>query len=432
MKKTYLHQSLWCLVNVLRLLLAATFIFSGVTKLIDPHGTEYKILDYATSLGMRQWMPGLLPLILAILLAAFEFVLGVRLLFGIRRRQTTWLMLLFMLLMTPLTLYIYLTDMVVDCGCFGEALVLTNGETFVKNLFLLSSVVLLMRKYRLMTQFFMPRTQWIVSLYAWIFSFCFAAANLYALPMIDFRPYRLGTNLLQALETRSDAQYETRFLMEKEGKKQWFTLDNYPDTTWKFVDSEEKLISGSDEVSAIQDFSMELVETGEEITIPFLAEEGYKFLLVMPYLETADDGVMDHLMALYDYCKAYGYPLYALTSSDEESISHWSELTGAEYPFCHTDALALKTMIRSNPGLVLLHGGEVVGKWSSRMLPAESQLQAPIEECAWAKQSALNGVWSFIHVAMWFLIPLLMMETVDRIWWWRRHKRAEKRSKVLS
>ena len=185
----------WVGVNASRLLLAATFVFSGMVKVVDPRGTQYKLEDYFLAFGWSGWMPGFLPLWLAVALAVFEFCLGVYLFFGIRRRMTTRLYLLFLGVMTPLTLYLALADPVSDCGCFGDAVTLTNWETFGKNVVLLLLSVVVFRSYRLMSRFVSERNQWTISLYSIVFALVLACYSLYTLPVFDFRPYHIGANL---------------------------------------------------------------------------------------------------------------------------------------------------------------------------------------------------------------------------------------------
>ena len=378
---------LWTVVNVARLLLSATFIFSGVVKLVDPMGTAYKIEDYASAFGTAHWLAAPLPVLFAVLLASVEFVLGIQLFFGVKAKRTTWLTLLFMLVMTPLTLYLFVSDVVVDCGCFGEAVHLSNGETLAKNVLLLALALLLVAYYRYIWTPNTRRTRWIVSLYAWVFAFGFAATNLYGLPLMDFRPFRTGTDMWQGM---NDFEHLT----------------------------------------LLQDFGMWDPVAKDDITEQFLQQPGYKMLLTMPTVETADDGVMDCLLALSDYCRLHGYPLYALTSSNEEAIAHWTDVTGAEYPFCQTDALVLKTMVRSNPGLVLLHGSVIRGKWASTQLPTGNDLRQPLEETAWAQLDGLSNAGRALRVVLWFALPLLLITLLDWAWTQWRKRQEKKKQQV--
>ena len=360
---------------LVRLVLALTYLFSGVVKLIDPRGTQYKIEDYSSALGIASFIPEWLPLVLACVLAIVEFLIGIYLFFGIRRRLASTVSICFLLIMTPLTFWLALSDSVKDCGCFGDALVLTNWQTFLKNVVLLVFSVLALRFYKLMPHFVAKRFQWTVALCAFVFAALFVSYNLWRLPVIDFRPYHVGADIRKAWndDRRNYGQFRTTFIMEKNGVQKEFSLEDYPDSTWTFIDSRTVEVEPP-KLTGVGDLFMINPENGEDLTRQILCDEGYTFLLVAPYLEKADDGVMGELLSLYDFSQDAGCSFYCLTSSAEPAIATWREMTGAEYPFCMADAVVLKTMIRSNPGLILLHDGKVVGKWPSTDLPHPNEI----------------------------------------------------------
>jgi len=401
---------------MLRLLVACTFIFSGVVKLTDPHGTEYKIQDYYSVLSFHVSPPDELALFLAVLLGVCEFLMGLYLLFGIRRRMTMSATILFMLLVTPFTLWLAIANPISDCGCFGDAIKLSNWQTFAKNVVLLISSVVLSWRYKQMTRFISEQSQWTVSLYSWVFAIAFASYNLYALPVMDFRPYHIGANLLHQYQesTINDAEFVTTFILEKNGEQREFTLEDYPDSTWTFIDSKTEQISGvSITGHSIAELQVTSVETGQDMLLNILEYPGYSFLLVAPYLEKADDGVMDQLNAIYEYSLEHNYPFYCLTSSSDENIERWRDMTGAEYPFCHTDAVELKAMVRSNPGLILLHEGVVVNKWPCTMLPQRKDLVAPIEASHISYVHESSYIERIVRILLWYLIPLLLFTFAD-------------------
>lgn len=373
---TLKHRLAAVSVNVVRLVLSLTFLFSGGVKLIDPRGTQYKIEDYGAAFGLTSMMPEWLPLVLACVLAIVEFLMGIYLLFGIRRRLTLSTAICFMLVMTPLTLYLALKNPVSDCGCFGDAVVLSNWQTFGKNVVLLILSIVALYHYRLMPHLVGKKYEWIVALSAFVFAALFASYNLWRLPVIDFRPYHVGADIRKAWfeDQQSYGQFVTTFIMEKDGERREFALEDYPDSTWTFIDSRTVEVESSKR-TGVGDLFIQDATTGEDLTDQMLSDEGYTFLLVAPYLEKADDGVMGELLSLYDFSQEAGYGFYCLTSSGEQAIENWKEMTGAEYPFCLADAVVLKTMIRSNPGLMLLHDGKVVGKWPSTALPTPQDIE---------------------------------------------------------
>ncbi len=399
------------------MLLALAFIFSGIVKLIDPHGTEYKIQDYGEAFGLGALLPATVPLILSIILATVEFSLGIYLFFGMNKKRTTRLVLAIMLVFTPFTLYLALYNPVSDCGCFGDAIKLTNWQTFWKNMLLLGAAVTTSVYYRKISGLITHRNQWSVSLYSLIFALIFSIVNLAGLPVIDFRPYHVGANLRHAWneELQNAARLETYFILEKDGKQKEFTLENYPDSTWTFVDSRTVALDEQKQ-TGISDLQICDSKTGMDITADILESTNYTFLLVSPHLEEADDGEMDRILVLHDYCQKYNYPLYCLTASGEAAIEEWSDMTGAEYPFCHVDDVVLKTMIRSNPGLILLHDGMIVNKWPSRKFPHEEELTAQIENLPLSQPNEQEYTDRVLMIMLWYVIPLIFFTMVDRIW----------------
>ena len=420
MKRTLEDISIAILANVLRFSVAATFIFSGVAKLIDPHGTEYKIEDYAAAFHLSGLLPALLPLLLSVLVSVLEFTIGVFLLFGIRLRTTFGIMTIFLSLFTPLTLYLAIANPVPDCGCFGDALVLTHWQTFCKNIILLLATLVVWMRRNSVFRMISESTQWLLSLYTWVFALCFAGYNLYRLPVIDFRPYRVGADLRTQYEEMGKARYETFFIMSKEGETREFSLDNYPDTTWTLIDTRTVVAGGED--AGLGGFQVISMETGEDLTEVILQDSGYVFLLVAPYLEKADDGVMDRILEISEYSREYGYPLYCLTASEDNQVDVWRDVTGADYDFLQADATVLKTMVRSNPGLILLHDGKVVGKWPSSDLPTETLLVGALDTLPLSQSAMDNRFYDAFRIFLWYIVPLILLTLADRmgILWKRR------------
>lgn len=404
-------------VNLSRFVLAAVFIFSGFVKANDPLGFHYKLADYVEAFGLGEWLPDFLLTPVAVGLSALEFVLGIYLLFGINRRFTSFLVLAMMLVMTPLTLYLALENPVSDCGCFGDAVLLTNWQTFGKNVVLLAMAVALCIGRRHLFRFITHRTEWLVSCYVIVYILMFSYHNLLHLPTFDFRPYYIGADLREGMtmpEGEHPPVYETRFIMERDGEQREFTLEEYPDSTWTLVNRRTVLVDEG-YVPPIHDFAMVRVEDGEDITDDVLADEGYTFLLVLHRLEEADDGYIDLVNELYDYCQKWGYAFYALTASMEEQMEVWQDNTGAEYPFCTMDDITLKTMIRDNPGVMLLKGGVVVNKWSQRDLPDEYRLTDALERLPEGTLQTESSLTKVGRMGLWFILPLLVILLLDRV-----------------
>lgn len=419
-------------VNICRFVLGGLFIFSGFVKAVDPLGSFYKIQDYLTAFGMISWFPKYLPLLIGIILSAIEFCVGIFLFLGIRRKIASTLALLLMCVMTPLTLYLALANPVSDCGCFGDAWVLTNWQTFGKNVVLLIAAISVFKGWEQIIRFITMKMEWMVSMYTFLFVFALSFYCLQYLPILDFRPYKIGTDIQSSMQIPEGAKpsiFESRFILEKEGKKQEFTLENYPDSTWTFVETRTILKEKGYE-PPIHDFSMMSLETGEDITDSVLSDKGYTFLLVAHRIEEADDSNIDLINEIYDYSVEHGYGFYALTSSPEDEIESWREKTGAEYPFCQMDDITLKTIIRSNPGLLLIKDGTILNKWSDTRLPDEYVLPDSLDKIELGQQKLENNWHTIGYVLLWFIIPLTMVICVD-ILVIKRRERKRKIEKVI-
>lgn len=361
-----------------RTLLGLTFIFSGFVKAVDPLGTVYKIEDYLNAFGgfFTQLVPAAPYAACALIL--FEFVLGVLLTFNVWTKVTSWLALAMMLVMTPLTLYLAITNPITDCGCFGDAIHLSNWATFGKNVVLLVLVaVLLWAKDHLFATWVQP-----VNILICVLAFCLCGGlmtySLLHLPPVDFRPYKIGNNIpeLMVVEIPEDAprdEYEYRFIYEKDGVQQEFTLDNYPknDSSWVFVEQTSKLIKKGYEAPEppVHDFVLTLTdkETGDiyDMTDEILEQDSVT-LAIMYKIEKASRKMVAKLNRLYEHSMETGMPFYAVTGSGEREVEIWRAETGAEYPILSCDGITLKTIVRANPGIVVLHQGTVADKYNLR------------------------------------------------------------------
>ena len=415
------------IVNLCRIIVAVTFIFSGFVKAIDPIGTQYKLQDYLGSIGMAGILPNWTLLAVAVFLAAIEFCIGIFLLFAIQRRLISKLTVAFMAFMTMVTVWIVVADPVKDCGCFGDALHLTNTETLIKNIVLLVCSLAIMYRPLAMFRFVSKSNQWIVTNYTIVFILVSSGLSLYYLPIFDFRPYHIGVNIPRGMEIPKGAklpQFKTTFIMEKNGQRKEFTLDNYPDASWKFIDS--KTVQTSEGyIPPIHDFSITDNKTGLDLTNSVLSHKGYTFLLIAPHLETADDSNFGDIDRLYEYAQSYDIPFYCLTASTTKAIKRWIDLTGAEYPFCITDEAVLKTIIRSNPGLLLLKDGTIINKWSHNNLPNEAKLSRPISQSSLGKMPKDSVPAKILEIVLWFILPLTLLTLADRLWAWSKWVRLK-------
>lgn len=360
-----------------RTLLALTFLFSGFVKAVDPLGTVYKIQDYLHEGfgGMLQWA---IPMAgtAAVLLICMEMLLGVCMLLNVRTRVMSVITLLFYLVMTPLTLYIAIANPVSDCGCFGDALVITNWQTFWKNIILLCFAITLMICRKSIPQLWNGWAEICIALIG-----IGAAAGIMGysythLPLIDFRPYKVGNYLPPLMEDGKPAVKEYIFTYEKDGVQQKFKSDECPsrEDGWTYVDREDIVIE-KEKQATIHDFEI-LRKTydeeyeeymWEDLTYDILESEQPVTLVIMYDLNKTDRKQIDKLTAII-----HDRPdVYFLTGSGEEEIAAFAEELGWDEEtafgvFCFTDPVTLKTIVRANPGIVVLQNGTVMEKHNMR------------------------------------------------------------------
>lgn len=362
------------LAGISRTLLGLVFIFSGAVKAIDPLGTVYKIEDYLKAFG--GFFTELLPMaeVAAWGLIILELLLGVCMVLNIRTQWTAWVSLLFYLVMTPLTLYIALTNPVSDCGCFGDAVVLTNWQTFWKNVMLIILAIVLVACRKHTRQLWSNWMEVVLTVLTIVAAIAFMTWTRLHLPVKDFRPYKIGNHLPTLMEYPEDAEpdvYEYSFVYEKDGVEQTFTLDNYPkgDSTWTFVRSNSKLIKKGYE-PPIHDFEIINAE-GEDLTWDILESEEPITLVVMYDLAKADKKQMKKVEALLgdEAMRQEGDEagVYILTGSGTDEIINFS----LEYPalsdcICTCDPVTLKTIVRANPGAIVVQNGIVIDKYNLR------------------------------------------------------------------
>lgn len=409
-----------------RALLGAVFVFSGTVKAIDPMGGAIKIGEYLASFGLDKLQS--FSVVLSFNLSAIEFTLGVCLLLGVYRRYTTFLTLLMMAFMTPLTLYLALFDPVSDCGCFGDAWILTNWETFFKNVVLLAAAIYVFIHNQRLAAFYTYKVYWFVPLFAYLYCIGFAYRNYTHLPVVDFRPYKVGANIPALMTVPEGApadEYRYSFIYEKDGVKKEFALDDVPadDSTWTFVDSKTELIKQG-YVPPIAGFNLYNV-ADEDVTDQILHNPRPVFLLIAPKLEEASDEKMDEINNVYDYALENEIDFYCVTGSGSEDITQWNDYTGAEYPYLMADEVLLKTIIRSNPGLVLLKNGTILAKWHVNDIPSEDELPEVLEMYLSGKGIKNKEEGRLITNLFTFTVPLLLVWLYDYLRNRLRRRRKE-------
>lgn len=359
---------------IARIIFGLVFLFSGFVKAVDPLGTAYKISDYLEAFSLTPL--DFLAFPSALILIATEFTIGFNILFNVHLKATTLIASIFMLIMTPVTLYLALANPISDCGCFGDAIVMTNWQTFYKNVVLCIILIIIAILKDNTRPWLSNWGAWIVTLLPILISFGISIYCYNLLPILDFRPYKKGNNIIEGMSIPEDApldKYETTFFYEKDGVEKAFTLDNYPaeDSTWTFVRQESKLIEQG-YVPPIHDFSI-VTEDGD-ITDIILEDAGYTLLIISHKVEKASTKNIKCIKSTIANAKKAGANVIWLTSSYTDEIDNFKTKYGINDTFGATDDITLKTIVRSNPGLVLIKDANIIEKWHHNSLPTIDEL----------------------------------------------------------
>lgn len=362
--------------SVCRIVIGLVFIFSGTVKAIDPLGSSYKFHDYfhAFNLGVLNW----LSLPLAIILCTAEFISGFSVLTGLRLKTGIWGVMILMVIFTPLTFILALTNPVSDCGCFGDAIHLTNWQTFGKNIILIALAAILFFNRKQIKNLFSTFTEWVIISVTILLFILFSFYNLRYLPVLDFLPYKTDVKIADKMIVPEGVmvdEYKTTFTYEKSGVRKEFDLNNYPanDTAWKFVDQKSVIIKKGYQ-PPIHDFIITSVD-GEDITQKVLSNPGLSLFMVSGKLTDAGKKMMLTGFELGKYCKENGIDFYILTASGTEEVKRYDN----GLLFCTVDETTLKTMIRANPGYILLKDGSIIGKWSWANVPEREWFKQQVE-----------------------------------------------------
>lgn len=389
--------------GIARFILSFSLLLSGLVKAVDPIGGSYKIAEYLSHFGLDIFLIGRLPLVESIVQSTLEFTLGALLLWGIRRRIVSCLVFLLFLFFTFLTLYIALYHPVSDCGCFGDYLHLSNWETFYKNLVLFACSLLLLFHPGRLTKFVGHHLGWLISLFSLTYVFVIAVYSVYNLPIIDFRQYRIGTDIQKNVygDSLSNSYVYT---LEKNGEKREFTDRDYPDSTWTFVSAKTVTDRNNPTLFSAYDFQSDL-----DVTQTILEDTCYSFWIILSNVEDMDESAIDAIDALQDYCNTYNYPILFLTSSNKQAITTWQKNEDITVPCFQTDEAVLKEMIRSNPGFLLLKNGTIINKWSANNFPDEDTLIAPCEKLPFSHIHPESAEKKLLFLALLYFIPILLL-----------------------
>ena len=400
--------------NLCRIIVGIVFIYSGFVKGIDPLGSDYKFTDYFNAFGMG-WMNAT-TLFFSFALSLAEFLIGIALLFNLWVSRMAWGSLLFMAFFTPLTLVLALTNPVSDCGCFGDAMILTNWQTFWKNiiLFLLAIMIFVYRKEYKSSLPLMGQFSFLTLAGAGML--CLSIYCYRHLPVLDFRPYAVGKNITEGMRLPEGAkpdQYEVtlKYKNKQTGEIRSFTEDNYPwqDTlNWEYESSSERLVKKG-YITPIHDLVIEHPTLGN-ITEEILEDDNYTILAVAYNLNQSDTQYQPAINRLAEYAQEKGIRFYGLTSSSERDIEAYKKRNHVPYEFCTADEIQLKTMIRSNPGVIILREGTILDKWAGKDVPDVKELQDTdlTAYCVYSREQ-MQRIYLVYSIILLFFVAYLLI-----------------------
>lgn len=400
--------------NLCRIIVGIVFIYSGFVKGIDPLGSDYKFTDYFNAFGMG-WMNAT-TLFFSFALSLTEFLIGIALLFNLWVSRMAWGSLLFMAFFTPLTLVLALTNPVSDCGCFGDAMILTNWQTFWKNIILLLLAIMIF-VYRKEYKSSLPLVgQFSFLALAGAGMLCLSVYCYRHLPVLDFRPYAVGKNITEGMrlpEGTEPDQYEVtlKYKNKQTGEVLSFTEENYPwqDTlNWEYESSSERLVKKG-YITPIHDLIIEHPTLGN-ITEEILEDDNHTILAVAYNLTQSDMQYQPAINRLAEYAQEKGIRFYGLTSSSERDIETYKKRYHVPYEFCTADEIQLKTMIRSNPGVIILREGTILDKWAGKDVPDVKELQDTdlTAYCVYSREQ-MQRIYLVYSIILLFFVAYLLI-----------------------
>ena len=390
------------------IVIGLVFMFSGVVKAVDPLGSVYKFNDYLTAFNMG-WLVSL-SLPLALLLCLAEFISGFAVISGIRQKEGILGVTLLMLFFTPLTLVDAITNQVSDCGCFGDAIYLTNWQTFWKNVVLLIPTIILVIGRKQVTPIFSGAKEWLLTGGVIILFILFSLGNLRYLPLIDFLPYKTGVRIVDQMTIPEGAetdQFLTTFICERNGEQREFTIENYPydDTTWVFVDQKNVLLKKGYQ-PPISNFAVTTFD-GIDLTNQILYNEGYTLLMIAKKLDEAEPKKLLCGFETGRFVEDAGIKFFILTSSSSDEVQKYTN--GLQ--FCAVDETTLKTMMRANPGYMLVNSGKIEGKWSAATMPKKEWFK----DMTKSKGNFTGTLFTIFSITSGLVIVLLILAKYFRI-----------------
>lgn len=396
-KETELSVGRRLSVWILRVMSGCTFVFSGFVKIIDPWGFIYKLNEYFSVWAID--VPDEIVLCMAISVASLELVCGILLATGCMRRFAVISLAAMMSVMLPLTLYIAIASPVADCGCFGDVLVISNTATFVKNIIISLSIVYLIIYNHKVKGVFKPRFQWLVITASVCYCIAVGAIGYYYQPLLDFRPYKVGTAFMD------DQDDDVRMIYTKDGLVRSFSVYDLPDSTWTYVDRQDEIAKTS---------SLSIFDGDEDVTADVISAKGKQLILIVSDPELHNISRSEMANRLNGYMDSHGGSMIGIIATTDEGLYHWSELAKPDYDVFTADDTTLKEIARGNAALIYIVDGKIVWKRNMYSFPPDF----PYDDAGDSLLDDITAVDSGYHISIMsicLIIILVLVYALDRI-----------------
>ncbi len=376
-------------INFLRYFVGVWFVFSGVVKAIDPTGTAIKMEEYFEI--FEKYVPALTflwkimaeqALAVSVLMIVLEIYLGIALILGTWKKSTIWLLVLLIAFFTFLTGFSAKTGKVTDCGCFGDFIKLAPVQSFYKDVFLTALILIILFGQKSIKEILPKKINKAALLLLTLAAVVFTFRNIYYEPIKDFRPYLVGTSIPDCLKLPPNAKpykYENTFIYKnkksgevKEFKNSWpQDMDN-----WTFVDRKDVMIQKGDDPKC-KDFAIKDANGGDNSS-SFFEEEEYILFIIIPDLKKVCDKGFDKIKPIAEAAEKEGKYVYILTGSIISDVEAYEKKHNAHFEIYNADATPLKTIMRSNPGLLILKKGVIAGKFHYNELSTYDALKKSV------------------------------------------------------
>ena len=395
---------------MLRIIVGGTFIFSGFVKCVDPMGSVYKFHDYIAALGLNNLAGS--EVVLAFAIPVLELVLGVMILTGCLRYGSLFAAMAFMGVMLPLTYFLAKTNAVPDCGCFGDAIKLTNWQTFWKNVALTVAILYLLFHNKSVPSLYGPAIQWVVMLLTFVLGLSIAYMSYSTQPLIDFRPFKVGTKIGSPLSPVGENDFV--YIYEKDGVQQEFSIDSIPDEEdgWEFVDR-KKMTPDLSPAQKAELATFSIYDEGTDVTEEVIDTTTNQMLVLMPDFQRVNKAYAFVLNDLAKACSERDAQLCIITPALYQEVEQWKDLTSPAYAIYGGDDSEIKMLARGNPAVVYVENGKIAWKRTLSSLKTDKLLKENVPLAHLSDDfSPKKTLWALLTPYFLLMIALLFLNRI--------------------